>query len=326
MTTPIRMAIVGAGIMGTNHARIAKQLLDVELVAVVDQDLDKAIAACGNSPARPFGNVSEVVGLIDAAVVAVPTTFHSETAIALIEAGIHVLVEKPLAPTVAEAKAIIAAADTAGVVLAVGHIERFNAAVVELPHLIDEPLHIEASRLGAFSSRVLDGVIFDLMIHDIDIVLSLLGDAEVVEIGGVSRAVRSKTEDVATATLRFSNGVTATLNTSRLAQQKIRTIEITQMESAIVADLVRRDVTIYRMSRQEYLSDEGTRYRQSSVVEIPFLETAGEPLALELAHFVDCVRRGTAPRVDGAAGLRALAIATLVSDTIAPSGAGKATS
>jgi len=148
------------------------------------------------------------------------------------------------------------------------------------------------------------------MIHDLDIVLALAGDdVEVVDVAGVARKVKGDTEDLAVVTLRFSNGLTAVLNTSRLGQQKIRTVEITQEESVVIADLVRQDITVHRMTRHEYLSDEGTRYRQSSIVEIPFLETRGEPLALELQHFVDAVQGGTPPRVDGRAGLRAIALA-----------------
>jgi predicted dehydrogenase len=317
---PLRLAVVGAGIMGANHARVARHLPGIELVAVVDPDLERARAACGVTAAVPVATVAELGDIqVDAAVVAVPTAWHVPAATELAARGVHLLVEKPLAPSVADAESIIAAAEAAGVVLAVGHIERFNAAVAELPQLLDEPIHIEASRIGAYSARVADGVIFDLMIHDLDIVLSFFDDdVEAIDISGVSRAVRSSTEDVATATIRFSNGVTAAFNTSRLGQQKVRTVEITQLESTVIADLVRRDVTIHRMSRQEYLSDEGTRYRQSSVVEIPFLETAGEPLQLELAHFADCIRTGRPPRVGGRAGLRALALAAAVSSAIAP--------
>ena len=117
-------------------------------------------------------------------------------------------------------------------------------------------------------------------------------------------------------TVEFSTGLTAAFNTSRLGQQKIRTIEITQAESVVIADLVRQDVTVHRMSRHEYLSDEGTRYRQSSVVEIPFLETRGEPLALELQHFVDCIRTGDTPRVDGPTGARSVALALLARSAV----------
>lgn len=317
MTAPLRLAVVGAGIMGTNHARVARQLPGIELVGVVDQDLAKAQAACGGGAARATRDLSDLIGEIEAAVVAVPTQFHVEVAVRLAEAGVHLLVEKPLAPSVAEAEQIIAAAESAGVVLAVGHIERFNAAVAELGRLIDEPVHIEASRIGSYSPRISDGVIFDLMIHDLDIVLSLVGDDVTVdEISGVARRVHSATEDLAAVTMAFSNGMTAVFNTSRLGQQKVRTIEIAQMESAIVADLIRRDVTIHRMTQQEYLSSEGTRYRQSSVMEIPFLQTSGEPLQLELAHFAECVQTGAQPVVDGRAGLRALDLAVRVTDAV----------
>jgi predicted dehydrogenase len=318
MTAPLKLAVIGAGIMGTNHARVARQLPEIELVAVVDQDIDKATAACGTSGAVATTNLDDVIGRIEAAVVAVPTQFHVEVAIKLAEAGVHLLVEKPLAPTIEEGEQIVAAADAAGVTLAVGHIERFNPAVAELPRLLDRPVHIEASRIGSYSPRISDGVIFDLMIHDLDIVLSLVGDdCDVEEISGVARRMRSQTEDLASATIAFSNGMTAAFNTSRLGQQKVRTIEITQMESAIVADLIRRDVTIHRMSQQEYLSDEGTRYRQSSVMEIPYLQSAGEPLQLELSHFAECVRSGQRPLVDGRAGLRALDLAVRVTDAVA---------
>jgi predicted dehydrogenase len=225
-----------------------------------------------------------------------------------------------LAEDVTAAQQIVKACAASGVVLAVGHVERFNAAVAELPRFLEEPIHVEATRVSPYSARVPDGVIFDLMIHDLDIVAALAGDdATVVDASGVARAVKGETEDLASVTMRFSTGLTATFNTSRLGQQKVRTIEITQADSVIVADLVRQDIVIHRMTRHEYLSDEGSRYRQSSVVEIPFLETRGEPLALELQHFVECIRTGASPRVDGTVGVRALALAALADSVVSRS-------
>ena len=318
MTTPIRMAVVGAGIMGTNHARVAKLLPGVELVAVADPDLAKARAAAGTLGARAVASVGELAGELDAAIIAVPTALHVDTALALIDDGVHVLVEKPLAANAADARKIVDAAAARGLVLAVGHIERFNAAVAELGRLLDHPIHIEASRISPYSSRIADGVIFDLMIHDIDIVCSLAGpDARAVNVSGVARATKGQTEDVASVTVQFSTGLTAAFNTSRLGQQKIRTIEITQAESTVMADLVRQDITVHRMSHHEYLTDQGARYRQSSVIEIPFLESRGEPLALELAHFVECIRTGASPRVDGAAGIRAIELAQWATEAVA---------
>ncbi|MGD9702353.1 MAG: Gfo/Idh/MocA family oxidoreductase [Acidimicrobiia bacterium] len=317
MSDPIRFAVVGAGIMGTNHVRVARQLPGVELVAVVDHDIERARAAARAGGERACDTVAELFGAVDAAVIAVPTAFHLDAALALAEHGVHLLVEKPLAPSVEDAQRIVDAAAANGIVLAVGHIERFNAAVAELPRLLHDPIHIEASRISPYSPRVADGVIFDLMIHDIDIVCSLAGpDAVATKVTGVARTTKGGTEDLASVTVEFSTGLTATFNTSRLGQQKIRTIEITQADSVVIADLVRQDVTIHRMNHSEYLSDEGTRYRQASVIEIPFLETRGEPLALELSHFVDCIRTGQAPRVDGAAGIRAIELAQRATDAV----------
>ena len=311
MTDPVRLAVVGAGSMGANHVRIAQQLPGVTLVAVVDQDLSRARAAVKSTSVEVVGSIAELSAAIDAAVVAVPTSAHLPVAMELARRGVHLLVEKPLAATVAEAEDMVAAARAAGVVLAVGHVERFNPAVFELPRLIDTPIHFEASRISPYTARIGDGVIFDLMIHDIDIVCSLVGpDATVEHVAGVARAAKGPTEDLASVTMVFSTGETAVFNTSRLGQTKIRTLEITQAESTLSVDLLRQDITISRMSQYEYISDDGApRLRQSNVVEIPFIETRGEPLARELVHFIDCVRTGARPHVDGAAGARAVELA-----------------
>jgi predicted dehydrogenase len=296
--------------MGTNHARTSRQLQGAQLVAVVDRDLVRAAAAAAATGARAVPTIDDVIGAVDAAVVAVPTPEHLSVALRLAEAGVHLLVEKPIAGNRHDAEALIAGARDAGVTLAVGHVERFNAAVAALPSLLEDVIHVEASRISPYASRVSDGVIFDLMIHDLDIVQSVIG-ADVVHdsIAGVARSVHGQGEDLASVTLRFEGGVTAAFNTSRLGQQKIRVLEITQRDSVVVADLVRQDVTIHRMTRHEYLTDEGTRYRQSSVVEIPFVEQRGEPLLRELQSFVDCVLEGKDPLVSGEDGLRAVDIA-----------------
>jgi predicted dehydrogenase len=250
-------------------------------------------------------------------VVAVPTAYHVDTALKLIEAGVHLLVEKPLAATAAAGRELVDAAETAGLVLAVGHVERFNPAVADLPIWVDQPIHVETVRTSPYTARISDGVVFDLLIHDIDIVCSLAGpDAVVEHVDGVSQTVRSTSEDLVSVNLRFSTGLTARLTASRLGQEKIRRIEVTQDDSVVIADLLRQSITIQRMSRHEFLSEQGMSYRQSSVVEIPFLETRGEPLALELQHFVDCVRSGEQSRVDGHAGARAVELAERIVDVV----------
>ncbi|MFV0308835.1 MAG: Gfo/Idh/MocA family oxidoreductase [Desertimonas sp.] len=303
----LRVGVVGAGIMGANHARVARTTPGLELVAVVDADIDRARSAAGGV-ALALSALSELPPL-DLAVVAVPTLHHVAVADHLVERGVPLLVEKPLAATAAEARALTGRAAEAGVLLGVGHVERFNPAVIELGRVIDEPLHLRASRIGPYSARIGDGVIHDLMIHDLDIVMSLVGDVEVVAVSGVARHHHGGTEDLAVANVEFANGVTATFETSRLGQEKIRVIEVTQADSVIVADLVRQDLLVRQMSRSEYLSDDGVRYRQSSVIEIPFLETRGEPLMLELRHMADCVQLSQPPLVGGAEGTRAIELA-----------------
>lgn len=308
----VRVGVVGAGVMGANHARVARQLQRAGLAAVVDPDTERAASLAGDS-VLVAADLDDVLGVIDLAVVAVPTVAHAEIAQRCLDAGVHVLVEKPIASSVEAAEQLVRSARDAGLTLAVGHVERYNAAVHELQRHVTEPLHITATRVGAFSPRISDGVVHDLMIHDLDLVLALAGgEASVTSVSGVGRAIRSEREDIAYATISFDTGLTASFETSRLSQQKVRTIEVTEPDSMIVADLVRQDVTIHRMTRHEYLADDGVRYRQSSVVEIPFIERRGEPLHNELQDVVDSILAGTTPRVDGVAGMRALELADRV--------------
>jgi predicted dehydrogenase len=320
--TDLRIGVIGAGVMGANHARVARQVRGAHLAAVVDQDLDRARSLAGAGGAVVAADLDEVLDAIDVAVVAVPTKAHAAVAERCLTAGVHVLVEKPIAGSVAEGDRLVSAAAAAGVTLAVGHIERFNAAVAELPRLLDNPVHISATRVSPYSPRISDGVIHDLMIHDLDIVLSLAGpSASVVSVSGVARSTRGDTEDLAVATVAFDTGLTASFETSRIAQQKVRTVEITQADNVVVADLVRQDISVHRMSRHEYLADDGVRYRQSSVLEVPFLEQRGEPLVRELQDFVDAARAGRAPTTTGEDGVRAVALADLVSASVRREGA-----
>ena len=309
--TPVKLAVVGAGNMGANHIRIADQLPEVELVAVVDEDVKRAQSLTSNRDVRAVASVDDLGDDLEAAIVAVPTSHHLSTAESLIRRGVHVLVEKPLAGSIAIAEEILALATEHGVRLAVGHVERFNPSILELPRYMESPIHLEASRVSPFTSRINDGVIFDLMIHDFDIVCSLLDpDAEVTGISGVSRSVKGTTEDLASVSLSFSTGETASFRTSRLGQSKVRTLEVTQPQSSVFVDLLRQDITISRLSSHEYFSDDGVvLHRQANVVERPLLPVRGEPLALEILDFVESVRDKREPRVGGLAGLRAVSIA-----------------
>lgn len=303
--------------MGANHARVARSVRDVELVAVVDADLERAEAAAAPAGAAAYADLDALVsaGVADAVVLAVPTPLHHGLTMAALDAGLHVLVEKPIAGSLAEADEMIAAAQAAGLSLMVGHVERFNPVVSELFRQLESPLHIEAQRVGPFSDRVKDSVVLDLMIHDLDIVAAIAG-AELDSVSGVGRKVKSEGIDLASVHLAFVNGITATLTSSRLGQQKIRQLAVTQTDSYVVADLVRQDISVNRVAHVEFLAEGGTRYRQTGVVEIPFLENRGEPLAQEQAEFARSIEEGDAPLVDGAAGRAALAMVAEVLDVL----------
>lgn len=300
--------MVGAGIMGANHARVAAALRDVELVAIVDPDDASGGTVAGATGARHVRSLDDLPDDVDAAVISTPTETHVAIGVALLQRGVHVLVEKPIAPDLDGARQLIDAAAAAERLLMVGHIERFNPAVLELRHLVDEVLHIDAARISPFSSRVRDDVVTDLMIHDVDIVLHLAGELP-DRVHAVGRQVRSDSEDLVSAVMSFPSGLTASLSASRIGQNKIRQVQLTQRTTFVTVDLVRQDVTISRVDHAEFLSDSGPRYRQSGVVEIPFLEHRGEPLALELEHFARCVQSGEDPSVTGTDGLRALQVA-----------------
>lgn len=303
-----KIAVIGAGIMGTNHVRVLSSLPGAELIAVVDSDRDRGEATANNAGATYLESPSDLVGLVDAAVIATPSETHASIGVPLLESGIDLLVEKPIASETSDAQRLVDAAEAQNRILMVGHIEQFNPAVLELKRIVDNPLHLELTRVGPFSPRVSTDVVLDLMIHDLDLVSSLAG-SEVLRVAASGRSVVTDELDLASALITFTNGVTATLTASRVAQMKIRQIEVTQKDTFVNVDLVRQDVTIHRLHHNEFLSEGGQVYRQSGLVEIPFLEHRGEPLALELRHFLECTQGGTAPAVGGRAALSALELA-----------------
>jgi predicted dehydrogenase len=309
----VKLAVVGAGMMGGRHARIARTIRDTEVSVVVDQDEDKGRRLAEHVGAAYQPSVNALPGLVDAAIVAVPTESHAEIGIRLLENGLDVLMEKPIAATVEEAKGLVAAAEEYDRILMVGHVERFNPAVIELGRHLADLIHIDVRRVGPFTSRIPTGVALDLMIHDVDLV-SWLAGSQPKEIAAVTRRVRSDTEDIVVCILTFSTGVSAVLTASRVSQSKQRQIELTQRENVVVADLIRQQVTVHRLQQAEFVDERGAMYRQSGVIEIPYLEHQGEPLSLEQRHFIECVLAHTQPAVSGQDGLVALDTAIRIRD------------
>ena len=298
-----RMAVIGAGHFGRHHARVLSALPGVRLEALVDVDPEAAARVASEIGVRPETDVAAVADGVDAVTVAVPTDRHHAVAVPLLERGVSVLVEKPMARSLDEADEMIAAARAGGAVLAVGHTERFNPAVTAALPEVAAPRFIEVHRIGAFSPRSLDvDVIFDLMIHDLDIVRTAVGEA-VTTIEAVGVPVLTGHVDIANVRLRFASGCIANLTASRISRDRVRKLRFFQPDACISVDCVRQEVETWRVRRTS-----GTPVIDGGRVEVP----PGEPLELELDDFVKAVSGGGAPRVGGAEGRRALALAVRV--------------
>lgn len=320
MTKRLKAGVVGVGNMGRHHARILAAMPDVELACVVDEDPVQATAV-----AARFGCTScsclEDAPELDVAVVAVPTIHHTHVATQLMERGTSVLVEKPLAGSSTEAEALVRVAARNGVMLSTGHIERFNSAVSALLGIVDDPVFLQFQRLSPYTPRISESVVFDLMVHDLDLVAAIAG-SPVVRVEAVGTCVLSESLDVASALLEFGNGCLASLQASRVTQDKVRRIAVSERERFIEVDCVRQDVSMKRETTVEFADDESV-YRQASVVEIPYLDRRSEPLHLELSNFIDAVLGREALLVDGMAGLGAVRMAEAVQASAMGDGVGE---
>jgi predicted dehydrogenase len=308
---PLRVAVVGVGHLGQHHARLWATMEGCRLVAVVDADAERARAIAGK-----YGDVAShteaqrLVGGVDAVSIAVPTLAHKEVAIPFLEAGIPVLVEKPMAPTLEDADAMISTASRTGTLLGVGHTERFNPAIAELARRVKRPRFIECHRLGSFAPRSLDiDVVLDLMIHDLDIALSLVG-GEVKSVAAVGVAALTRRVDIANARLVFEGGCVANLTASRVSAAKTRKIRVFQRDSYLSCDCAAGALEHYRLE-----ADAGSAQRPTIVHETVSVGPE-EPLLRELSAFAAAVR-GRAPfPVAGGEGRRALAAALAVARAI----------
>jgi predicted dehydrogenase len=300
----MRMAVIGVGHLGRHHVRLLAQMPGVELVAAVDINAARAsevAAAHGTTAATDW---REVIARVDAVTVATPTEVHADIAAAFLDRGIHVLVEKPLAATTAEADRLVSLAHERGAVLAVGHTERFNPAVAQVKPLIQRPRFIEVHRLGTFPERSLDiDVVFDLMIHDLDLVLDIVG-ADVTGIEAVGVPVLTPRVDIANVRLRFATGCIANLTASRISRDRVRKIRFFQKDAYVSIDYAAQEAEVWRLVRTE---------RETPRIEGGKLEIEREePLKRELDDFVGAVRAGRPPVVTGEQGRAALALAERV--------------
>ena len=303
----IRAAVVGTGEFGRNHARVYRELADVELVGVYDRDAVRAQAIATEFETRTLRSLEEVCERAEAASVAVPTVAHAEVGCRLLESGLDVLVEKPMALNLAEADALLAAARRRNRILQVGHVERFNPAVCAVEPILNRPLFFEVHRLGVFTPRSLDvEVIFDVMIHDLDILLALVKEP-VTELKAVGIPVLTDKVDIAHARLEFAGGAVANVTASRVSTERVRKMRFFQQHEYISLDYARRDalrVGVKKPGPQPEFS-----FEKLTAPNV-------EPLHAELKAFTNSVRSRREPRTNGAAGRAALELATRVMASI----------
>lgn len=308
MSERLRAGVVGTGALGRHHARVWAGLEPATLVGVFDSDPGRAAAVAAEHGCRAFPDLAALLAETDVLSVAVPTVAHHEVAARALDASRHVLVEKPITATLAEADDLVARAAAAGLVLQVGHIERFNPATAALLEAGRGARFVEVHRLGSFSPRSLDvDVVLDLMVHDLDIVMALDG-TEPVEIEAVGVPVLTSRVDIANARLKFASGLIANLTASRVSLEKVRKFRVFAPRTYVSADFTAREAQIYKLE-----TDGGAPRIVAARQGAP----DREPLRLQIEAFADAVRRRSQPVVTGQDGRRALALALQILERMA---------
>jgi predicted dehydrogenase len=313
----LRVGVIGVGHLGAAHARLWRGIAGAELVGVYDVDAARASAVASEHGTRAFDAIGGLLAAVDAVSIVTPTSTHAAIAREAIDAGKHLFIEKPITAHYAEAREVIEQAEERGLLLQVGHIERFNPAFAALAEFQLEPMFIESHRLAQFRPRATDvAVVLDLMIHDIDLVLALTG-SNVVEVRASGVSVVSDTIDIANARLEFANGCVANLTASRISQRQMRKMRLFQRDAYISIDFAQPSVEMFRISDStEGMSEstmllgaieQGTKQRVITFEQLPTPDV--NALAQELTEFAEAIRTGTAPRVDGRSGAEALRVA-----------------
>lgn len=309
MTTKLKCAVIGAGYLGKFHAEKYVSLEACELVAVVDINRQAAEEVAEKNGAQPLTDYNSILGNVDAVSIVIPTSLHHSVSRDFLNAGVHVLLEKPMTVTVEEADELIAIAKKNDVILQVGHLERFNPAVMGLDKE-EKPLFIEAHRLAPFNPRANDvSVVLDLMIHDIDIILVLI-DSDIERIDASGTAVLTQETDIANVRLNFVNGCVANVTASRISMKTERKMRMFKPSSYVSIDFQNKVLTKYKTGDKEMFPSVPEIVSEESVFE------SGDALLEEIKHFVDCIDTGKNPLVSGEVGRRALQTAIEITDLL----------
>lgn len=310
MANPIRVGVVGVGYLGNIHAKIYSNIPGVELVGVVDVDRDNVDKIAAQYGCEGYTDAAELIGKVDAVSIVVPTSLHLETARPFLEAGVHMLMEKPLAPSYEESLELVELAEKSGVLFQVGHLERFNGGVMELAKRVKNPRFMEVTRIGPFVARATDvDVVTDLMIHDIDIVMSLVGEP-ISNISAAGTPVITDHIDIANARLEFANGMVANVTASRISNKQQRRIRVFEQEHYYGLDYTNQQITVASTKPAEEGEDFPSVVSEELEIE-PRL-----PLNHELEVFIDTIRNGGTPLVTGRVALEAVRVAHIIKEKI----------
>jgi predicted dehydrogenase len=305
------VGVIGVGSLGYHHARILREVAGAEMVGVYDVSAERATRVASELGVRAFSSLDALLGAVDAAVVSVPTTEHADVALAAIDRGVHLLIEKPIASTLEEADRILAAASKRGILVGTGHVERFNAALRACEPYLDGPRFIESHRLAPFNPRGTDvAVVLDLMIHDIDLVLGLV-DGSVTSVDAVGVPVLTPSVDIANARLRFESGAVANITASRVSRERMRKLRLFQPSGYLSLDLGSGTGEFLRLRSGVTLGQVASGQLQLEHI-VERIELAGdgtEPLRAELEAWIAAVRGEGKLVVSGEDGRRALAVA-----------------
>ena len=314
MSEKLRVGVVGVGHLGQHHARVYAELDECELVGVADVDAERGKEIAQRHGTRFYDNYLELCGHVDALSIAVPTEYHCEIGSACLQKGIHLLIEKPMSRTLEEADRLLEAAEAAGVILQIGHTERFNAAVVKLAEVVDRPAFLESNRLSPFPERSTDiDVVLDVMIHDIDIILSIV-KSPVKKLDAVGIPVITSKIDIANTRLEFESGCIANVTASRVSLKQERKLRIFQPQMYISLDYQAQTLNAVELKYPERRHD----FPNSRPMILPHQMNIEkqEPLKAELVSFVDCVITGGTPVVSGIDGRNAMKVAFEILQTM----------
>jgi len=307
----LRLGVVGVGYLGEFHAQKYASMKDIDLVGLVDIDLERAKEMARKYNTKAYHSHTEILSLVDGLSLAVPTVSHFEIGYDILDHGIHLLIEKPISLKLSDADQLIEVAKKNNAILQIGHIERFNPAVIKMESLLSRPFFIDSHRLAFFTNRGADvDVVLDLMIHDLDIILRIV-NSEITEIDAVGMPVVSGKIDIANARITFSNGMVANLTVSRVSSVSLRMMRIFQLDNCISIDYGKRkiNVTQFKGNEKGFTDLPSLAHKEEAFPD-------SDPLADQISSFVESIKTRTEPKVTGVDGKKALAVALLISEQI----------